>query len=98
MSTATFDQLGIVEDWSDPIQTTGEDGVNGTDGVNMEFIYKLFKDVQDDLDPPYSNPYINDYIPEGWLDHPEGITEEYKCEYMCVRSKNKDLYTGILFL
>lgn len=90
MSTATFDHFGIVEDWSDPIQTTGEDGVNGTDGVNIEFIYKLFKDVQDDLDPPYSNPYINDYIPEGWLDHPEGITEEYKCEYVCVRSKNKE--------
>lgn len=90
MSTATFDHFGIVEDWSDPIQTTGEDGVNGTDGVNIEFIYKLFKDAQDDLDPPYSNPYINDYIPEGWLDHPEGITEDYKCEYMCVRSKNKE--------
>lgn len=93
MSNATFNDHKIVIDWSTPIRITGEDGVAGTDGTNIEFIYRLFKDEQFGLTPPASDPYRPDIVPEYWNDHPSGVTEEMRCEYVCTRSK--DVETGL---
>ena len=88
MSNATFDENGIVSDWSDPIQITGEKGVAGADGVNIEFIYRTAKDETEKIDTPYSDPNVTDYVPNNWLDHPSGVSETVMCEYVCTRTKD----------
>ena len=93
MSYATFDNYELTIDWSDPIRITGEDGVNGTDGTSIEFIYKLFEEEQLYIPTPPNDPNHNDYVPEGWEDHPFGVTESMTCEYICSRTKNSD--TGL---
>lgn len=52
MSYASFNSSGVqLEDWHAPIRLTGENGVNGTDGSSIEFIYRLVsnKDNYDTL-------------------------------------------------
>lgn len=93
MSCATFDNYELTIDWSDPIRITGEDGANGTDGTSIEFIYKLFEKEQSYIPTPPNDPNHNDYVPEGWEDHPFGVTESMTCEYVCSRTKNSD--TGL---
>lgn len=93
MSNADFDEDGIIRDWSDPIQITGEDGVNGTDGVASEFVFKIFAKEQINLEPPYSNPKVDDYQTDGWIDHPTGVSKDMPYEYMCVRYKS--IETGL---
>ena len=47
LSTGTFDADGRqVGEWSKPVRITGEDGIDGTDGENREYIYKRFKDKE----------------------------------------------------
>lgn len=90
MSNATFENYQIVIDWSEPIKITGEDGVSGTDGTSIEFIYKLFKDEQTIVPTPPSDPNLSDYVPEGWEDHPMGVTKDMRCEYICSRTKDDE--------
>lgn len=89
MSNATFGIKGIIIDWSDPIQITGENGRNGEDGSQREYVYKLFKDEQTNLAPPYSDPHVDDYQSDGWIDHPTGVSKSMKCEYVSIREKDK---------
>lgn len=74
--------------WSEPIMISGEDGNNGTDGVNVEFIFKLTKN---DFVVPSRPESINqtEAIPEGWTDSPSGISETMQCEWVCTRKKNE---------
>lgn len=73
--------------WSEPTCISGEDGVNGTDGVNMEFIYKLTKNDLTVPDLPTENT-PTDTAPTGWTDSPTGITETEQCEWVCTRKKD----------
>lgn len=88
MSTADFNYEGnLIGEWSDPIRLTGENGTNGTDGSSIEFIYKLTKN---DLIPPTkpdNNPSQTGYVPEGWTNHPSGISESMQIEWVCSRTK-----------
>lgn len=93
MSNAAFDKNGIVQDWTSPVQITGEDGVNGTDGLSSEFVFKIFAKEQTNLNPPYSDPYVDDYQSDGWIDHPTGVSKMMPYEYMCIRYKNAE--TGL---
>ena len=72
--------------WSEPIMISGEDGNNGTDGVNVEFIYKLTKTDYVVPDKPESANQT-EAIPDGWTDSPSGISEEMQCEWVCTRKK-----------
>ena len=86
MSYGTFGPDGnLSRDWSNPIRLTGENGQNGTDGTNMEFIFKLTATALEVPSIP-SNSTQAGYVPEGWTDHPTGISEQYKVEWMCTRS------------
>ena len=67
----------------------GENGRNGEDGSQREYVYKLFKDEQTSLAPPYSNPHVDDYQSDGWIDHPTGVSKSMKCEYVSIREKDK---------
>lgn len=91
MSSASFrsDNGELIDKWSTPVRITGENGTNGTDGNNIEFIFKLTKtsletptlDVKD-------SPDTNEYVPEGWTNSPSGISIENKCEWVSTRNKS----------
>lgn len=90
-SYATFLETGaIIKDWSEPVRITGNDGKNGVDGTNIEFIFKL---TETSLESPYldvtDSPNTNEYIPEGWEDSPTGISAEYQCEWVSTRRKEE---------
>lgn len=94
MSNAVFDKNGIVEDWTTPIQITGENGQSGADGTNVEFIFKALEKEPEDISVivPENNPDVNEFIPEGWSDSPQGVSKELTVEYVC--SRKKDTETG----
>lgn len=98
MSSGIFraDTGALVDVWTTPVRISGEDGSNGTDGTNIEFIYKLTKTSLEkpSLNLADSNPSINDYVPEGWTDSPSGISVEMQCEWISTRKKDLSNNTG----
>ena len=83
--------------WSTPVCITGENGENGADGNAIEFIYARTQGEKPDTPPQVSQEpdflpplYINGvYQGKTWNDHPEGIDEEWKYEWMCQRTKDE---------
>ena len=92
MSTGIFkDDTGtLLGSWSTPVRISGEDGTPGSDGLTIEFIYKL---TPTSLTVPELNltdsPNVNDYIPSGWKDRPTGIDVENQCEWVSTRKRNQ---------
>lgn len=47
LSQAVFDESGdLINTWCEPFRMTGEDGKNGTDGRNIEFIYRQVQNIE----------------------------------------------------
>lgn len=87
MSQALYNpNRGIFGLWSTPVRISGTNGKNGEDGTDIEFIYK--RNTGDTPSKPTSENR-DDYVPTGWTDNPSGITETYKYEWVCVRTKPK---------
>lgn len=87
MSTATFLTDGTQKTaWSTPFQVTGENGKDGVDGTNIEFIYQLNKDINPNIATPTGED-SDGFVPDGWTDHPQGISEANKVEYVSNRQK-----------
>ena len=90
MSTGIFkDDTGtLLGSWSTPVRISGEDGVPGTDGLTLEFIYKL---TPTSLETPALNvtdsPNTNGYVPSGWTNNPQGIDVDNQCEWVSTRKK-----------
>ena len=60
-------------------------GEAGKDGSDIEYVYYLSKDIIEELSPP---SYVDNVLsPTYWKPSPQGITEEYKCEYVSIREK-----------
>lgn len=71
--------------WGNPIRLTGYQGRNGTDGNNIEFIFKLTKNHL--LVPATPESWNQtDFVPEGWTDSPTGISPTMQCEWVCSRT------------
>lgn len=91
MSSGIFrsDTGNLWGDWTNPIRVSGTDGTNGTDGTTIEFIYKL---TTTSLEKPSltltDSPNTNGYVPEGWTNHPSGITVDMQCEWVSTRTKD----------
>lgn len=83
MSETTFYANGSSDEWSTPIRVTGKDGENGVDGSTYQYIYTRTKTTTDRPTTPVSSQV--DEVPQGWYDNPQGITEEYKVEWVCMR-------------
>ena len=86
--------------WTTPLRINGEDGDNGADGTNIEFIYYCPAENDSDMmkvpDTPVSTteegyPQVKyDGVPKEntyWKNHPEGITQKRKVEYMSLRTR-----------
>lgn len=90
MSTGIFkDDTGtLLGTWSTPVRISGEDGAPGTDGLTLEFIYKL---TPTSLEVPALNvtdsPNTNGYVPSGWTNNPQGIDIDNQCEWVSTRKK-----------
>jgi hypothetical protein len=91
MSHAVFNTDGNLDKggWSKPIRMTGKDGTNGTDGTSIEFIFKLTKNTLTEPTKPDNDPNTTGYVPEGWTDHPQGISIEMQSEWVCSRTKGE---------
>lgn len=90
MSTATFFSKGtIVVPWSTPVRLTGADGHDGSDGSNIEFVYKLTVTSLVTPTKPTGNSQT-EAIRQGWTDHPTGISEQYQCEWVCSHNLQTD--------
>lgn len=90
MSTATFSSKGtIVVPWSTPVRLTGADGHDGSDGSNIEFVYKLTVTSLVTPTKPTGNSQT-EAIRRGWTDHPTGISESYQCEWVCSHNLQAD--------
>lgn len=76
--------------WTTPIRFSGENGKKGADGTDIEFIYK--RNTGETPDTPTSEN-VDDYVPSGWTDNPQGITDTEKYEWICVRTKPSGTYT-----
>ena len=90
MSTGIFkDDTGtLLGSWSTPVRISGEDGVPGTDGLTLEFIYKR---TPTSLEAPAldvtNSPNTNGYVPSGWTNNPQGIDVNNQCEWVSTRKK-----------
>ena len=85
MSQAIYNpNTGRFGSWTAPIRISGKDGQKGADGTDIEFIY-----LRNTGSTPSKPTSVNtdDYMPSGWTDNPQGITETYKYEWVCVRTK-----------
>ena len=87
--------------WTNPFQITGENGKAGEDGKYTEFIYRQFENKQ-----TWTNNYydpskweisnVPDYTGDpkyGWSDHPNGVTDKLKFEYVSKRKFNGTTFT-----
>ena len=100
-STADFNDEGDpVSDWTIPIR------MSGTDGADIEFIYRLlpnydtYLDLLEYLDEhplvsnwgdvPVTGP--DDFSKYDWTDDASGISPEYTVEICCVRTKSQNEY------
>lgn len=93
MSWAVFQTTGTIQgEWSTPVRITGENGKDGQDGKSIEFIYKVSNRVPNSSDKPSS---VNEdgSVPDGWTDHPTGVSESNQYEWLCVRTKTDDLWS-----
>lgn len=85
MSQAIYNpNTGRFGSWTAPIRISGKDGQKGADGTDIEFIY--LRNTGSTPSKPIS-VNTDDYMPSGWTDNPQGITETYKYEWVCVRTK-----------
>lgn len=85
--TLAVDSEGHI--WTDPIRITGDNGKDGEDGTTYEFIY--FRNSGATPNKPTSEQQ-DDYIPAGWTDNPQGVTETLQYEWVCVRQKEKKVW------
>lgn len=65
-------------------------GPAGKDGDMIEYVYYRSKVALPNLTAPYYDNNI--LMPNGWEDHPQGITEDYKFEYMSQRIKTNGVW------
>ena len=87
MSQAMFNSFGtIIGEWSDPICLSGEDGEPGKDGNSIEFIFQRTETSNVPETPESVNQ--DDYVPDGWYDHPQGINAVQQYEWVCSRRYN----------
>lgn len=72
--------------WGNPIRLTGYQGRNGTDGNNIEFIFKLTATHLLVPSTPTESLNQTGFTPKGWTPSPTGISPTMQCEWVCSRT------------
>ena len=85
--TFAFVSNGVYGSWTSPVCITGKDGEAGTDIAEKEQIYKTAGEGET-VQKPANNENVDDYVPEGWTDNPQGVSATVPCEWTCIRTKN----------
>lgn len=85
--TFAFISNGVYGSWTSPVCITGKDGEAGTDIAEKEQIYKTAGEGET-VQKPTNNENVDDYVPEGWTDNPQGVSATVPCEWTCIRTKN----------
>lgn len=97
MSCAQFssDTGEIVGVWSTPIPLQGKEGQAGSDTSDKEYVYIRTTDQNDGTNlkaQTYTSPQTDGYVPtnvygsQTWTDHPQGVTETLKAEWIMYRT------------
>lgn len=90
MSQCFVNEDGEYGVWTLPMRITGENGKDGEDGDEVEFIYTRRESEWANPQAPFS-PQIDDwhgsYNDIVWTDNPRGVSREIPYEYVCQRSK-----------
>lgn len=79
--------------WSKPVDISGKDGINGADGTNVEYVYKLTLNDLEAPNAPTENVNETGHVPNvslGWTASPQGISEALRAEWVSIRKKLKD--------
>lgn len=88
MTQVFIDTAGNYGSYMDAIRLTGENGSDGEDGSLYEYIYR--RQNQNQVLPiKPDNKQQDNYIPSGWNNHPEGIDQYNRYEYVCYRIEDK---------
>ena len=63
LSTGSFDGVygELIGHWSEPVCITGEDGIDGTDGENREYIYTRFETLDEYMCYASGTPYTEGF-------------------------------------
>lgn len=72
--------------WSIPIPLSGEQGPQGDpgkDGSDIEYVYYQ----SDSSEAPDTPSYSNGQLTDEWTTSPQGVSKDYKYEYVSVRTK-----------
>ena len=85
--TFAFVSNGVYGSWTSPVCITGKDGEAGTDIADKEQIYKTAGEGET-VQKPANKENVDDYVPEGWTDNPQGVSATVPCEWTCIRTKN----------
>ena len=97
--TSTRHGNGIIEAWSDPVRISGTKGTPGEDAKEREWIYKLGNSATLPSAPQtlsvvidantVDGHTIDDYVPQGWEDNAQVISQNQRFLYACWRDWNK---------
>lgn len=68
-----------------------ENGKDGADGKDYEYIYIHSKDNTRPATP--ASVQIDDNVPSGWHDDPIGVSETFPYEWVCVRTKKDGVWS-----
>lgn len=68
-----------------------ENGKDGADGKDYEYIYIHSKDNTRPATP--ASVQIDDNVPNGWHDDPIGVSETFPYEWVCVRTKKDGVWS-----
>ena len=87
-------------EWTTPMRITGENGKDGEDGDEIEFIYARSATMwtnpaeytpatiqQDDWTGSSAKIINGQTVVTVWTDHPQGVEENFPFEYICQRNK-----------
>lgn len=88
MSSRTFTTSPTSTDneWSSPIQITGDNGKPGEDGLYSEFIYQI---NPNEPSTPTDSKNEAGYVPSSWTSSPTGVDEDNTIEWSCIRRLKK---------
>jgi hypothetical protein len=85
-SQTTIEENGDIGTWSAPIK------LNGSDGKDVEYIYK--RTTTDTAPTTPTTSQTDDYVPAGWTDQPTGVSISNMYEFCCVRTKEYGVWSA----